>query len=303
MAHEIGKRDIQVGLAQAWHGKTIVVDCIDKTNAGFLYPMALHPIRYNWGQEGEQRYANGRQIVSCDDGLPVGAVVGARYALIPNSAIFDAVMEGVAGTGHKVVSCGTVRDRSLAFLSLKVAETFRVGHRDIAPLLNVTWGHGGCEALLLRDSSITVVCANTLRMALREDAQTRLVIRHTAGANVGLLASAIDAHVGVVAEFRAALESLDSTPCTEEGARALYNAHLFPETTPRASVTDALIAAFRHGAGNRGETMLDCLNGFTDYFTKDSVGGQDRVAKQVVSSEFGGGAAKKSAFLRMLVAS
>jgi hypothetical protein len=58
------------------------------------------------------------------------------------------------------------------------------------------------------------------------------------------------------------------------------------------------VELFQSGAGNRGENMADLLSGFTDYYSHESSGGEDRM-KQVVSSEFSNGAAwgkKQEAF-------
>jgi hypothetical protein len=300
MAHEISKRDVQTGTEMAWHQLTTIVPEVTNDNCGILYDMELRQLMYELN--GTLVNGNGWQIVSLDDGLPVGRPVGDRYKLFSNPQIWDSVQSGLAGTPHQIVSCGTVRERSLGFISIQVAADFAVGHRQIKPILNVTWGHGGNEVVQVTNSSVTIVCANTLAMALRKGGMTQqLRMRHTASADVAEIGRAVEAHIGVAAEFRAALETLEAIPATTSDARAIYAGHLAAELglpdsttghTRRLNEVNALADAFAGGRGNYGATMLDVLNGWTDVHT---------AGVSFESSEFGTARTQKVDFMRMLI--
>lgn len=301
----IQKRDVQVGVEMGWHKKTVVVDKIDSSNCQILYPMMLRPLFYtndgiNWIE------GNGRQIMSTDDGLPIGAVVGKKdYKLFSNIEIWDCIMEGLAGTKHPIVSCGSVADRSLGFVSIKVSENFIAANRNTKSVLNVLWGHGGNKAVSMRSGFTVVVCENTFNIALRS--ASLATIRHTANANLKKLSEAIDGHIGVAAEFKLAMDRLDSVDVSVDKARKVYAGFIsadVPETKTGISRTrntvESLVNLFLYGKGNSGHTMADLFNGVTDYYSHESSGGRENSWKQFVSSEFGSGNNAKDRFLNVL---
>lgn len=305
MAHNIKERDVQVGVKMAWHGLTQIETDINRDNCRINYPMGIVPT-YFPDNEGGWTPSGNRQIVSFDDNLPIGRSVGEDYKLISNAEIFEAVESGLAGTNHKIVSCGTVADRSKGFVSVKVADDFEAAGRKHEPVLNVIWGHGGNMALYARTGITTVVCQNTLTLAMGQG-ESKLAMRHTAGANALDLAKAIDAHIGIAAEFRAALDSLANVKADDIIAREIYTGTLTDGETPEhergqtrlANRVETMVGFFRSGPGNRGENMADVLNGFTQFFTHDSAGEDKR--KQYVASEFGSASVAKTRFFGELL--
>jgi hypothetical protein len=307
MAHNIQRRDIQTGIEMAWHKLTSVVPEITNDNCGILYPMYVADTYFN-SPDGEQIRSNGKQIVSADDNLPVGRVVGDDYKLISNSEIWEAIQSSIAGTGHKIISCGTVNDRSLGFVSIKVSKDFIAANRETQSVINVLWGHGGNRAVIARSGFTVIVCQNTFNMALSEKSEFRLSIRHTANSNVLDLTKAIDSHVGVAAEFKSAMDSMATISATASDARKIYAGFLLsgeeiPETKTGVSrfsnTIDSMVNLFANGRGNKGRDMADVFNGLTDYYSHFS-SGKGGNWKQFVSSEFGSGNTYKSRFFDIL---
>jgi hypothetical protein len=301
--HNIQNRDIQTGVEMAWHKLTNVVEQVKEENVGILYPMDI--VQCYHSVPSGMAESNGRQIVSLDDCLPVGSVVGADYKLIPNREIWDEVQLALAGTGHKIVSAGTVGNRSTGFISVKVCESFQAARRLTNTALNILWGHGGNRSVSYRTGVTVVVCQNTLNLALRDKA--RVSIRHTRSANIGDLGREIDAHVGVTAEFRMAMDSLDSQPCSTPRAEALFAGFLGTKADSMGQTGQTklklslgrLSRLHRHGAGNYGQTMADCFNAVTDYYSHESAG-MVTPWKQYVASEFGTAGARKQEFFEAI---
>lgn len=307
MAANIQTRDIQVGLEMAWHKLTQVEKTIDSSNCRILYPMTIEPLYFK-NAAGDLVEGNGRQIVAQDDGLPIGRPVGSDYKLIDNASIWDAVQGGLAGTKHEIVSCGSVSDRALGFVSIKIADDFKAANRNTQSVMNVLWGHGGNKAVVARTGFTVVVCQNTFNMAMREKSDFKLSIRHTARADVLDLSKAIDAHIGVVAEFKAAMDELHTVDVKVDDARKIFTGFVsggeIPETKTGISrltnTVEDIQNLFLVGKGNAGRTMADVFNGVTDYYSHESSGGDSRW-KQFVSSEFGAGDKRKSEFMEVLM--
>lgn len=306
MAHEIDTRDIQTGVQMAWHKLTRVVDEITTDNAGILYPMTIEDT-YFTAPDGTKVKANGRQIVSHDDWQPVGNVVGQDYKLISNTEIWDSIMNGLAGTKHKIVSCGTVRNRSLGFASIKVSEDFIAANRQTQGVVNVLWGHGGNRSVQVRSGFTVVVFANTLAMALGCQSDFEARVSHHRNADVLNIGRAVDSYIGVEAEFKKAMNDLQAYPV--DGNTALKLIAGF-EAKDATSLGDGgttrlknrilrINELFHYGKGNAGKTLADVLNGVTDYYSHESSGKAGGM-KQFTSSEFGVGNERKSQFFRMV---
>jgi hypothetical protein len=307
MSANIQLRDVQVGNEMAWHKLTVIEPNITSENCRIRYDMSIEPIYFRT-PAGDYAEANGRQIVASDDGLPVGKVVGKDYKLISNSEVWDSVQNGLGGTKHKIVSCGTVDNRALGFVSIKIAEDFHAANRNTQAVMNVLWGHGGNKAVIARTGFTVVVCQNTFNMAMSERSDFKLSIRHTSKANVLDLGKAIDAHIGVTAEFQKAMNELNSVDASPTTARKVYTGFLCDEEVPEtktgisrlSNTVDDMVSLFQRGKGNAGRTMADVFNGATDYYSHESSGGRANAWKQFNSSEFGSGDKRKSEFFEVL---
>ena len=299
MAHNIKPRDIQVGTKVAWHQNTHVEDTITADNCRIRYGMSIEPTFFQ-NVNGDYVMANGRQIVSLDDNLPVGRPVGTDYKIIDNRQIWDSVAEGLGGTKHKIVSCGTVQNRSLGFISVEICDSFKAANRMVETVMNIIWGHGGNHSVIARTGFTVIVCHNTLNRAMSEHTDFKLSVRHTRNANVMDLGRAIDAHIGVNAEFRQAMDSLHEQSCSQDTARKIYVGFVTKGVEPKTNVgttrmqntVDSLMNLFNTGKGNSGSTLADVYNGATDYYTHCN-SKKDRWS-QFVKSEFGTGNARKS---------
>mgnify|MGYP001322457636 CR=1 FL=1 len=322
--HLIGAHDIQYGLArlgQAWHGLSTLVETLDTLTVSdkFLYPMALRPLTFS-GPDGEQIPTDSRQIVSLDNNLPIGPAVGQRYQLIGNAEIWEAIAKALIGTRHEIVTAGTVRDRELAFVSIKLAETFTDGKgNESQPYLNIQWGHGGKTSIFVVNVATKIVCANTYQMSLAGEKLFKM--KHYQSACVDAISEAIDSHFGVAAEFHLAMQRAESMEVGQTEAREVFTGFLSGGTlaktkqgeTQLGNKVDRLESLFYDGKGNSGASRLDVFHAVTDYYTHESAGtakdGEDsdvtqrRIEKQYVASEFGRAADKKNEMLAIVTGS
>ena len=297
MSHEINERDSQTGVEMAWHGLTNIVECVTRENSGICYPMTTQPLFCQ--VENETIKTPFKQVVALDDNLPIGWPVSEDYGLITNSQGWDVVEKSLAGTDHKIISAGTVCDRSIVFVSVKLDEGFRAAGRLTKANLNFCWGHGGKLSFISRTSTVTVVCYNTFVASLEGRSEFEVKIRHTrnAVAYIEDLPKLIDAHFGVRAEFARAMDSLAEIPCQEAEARQLFAGLITPKDKESLShrtlnTVNRLVDLFATGKGNDGDDMADVFNAVTDYYSHESI--RSNPWRQFVSSEFGAGQAVKA---------
>ncbi len=305
MSHNIQERDTQTGLTQAWHGLTNVVDRVNYENSGIMYGMEMNQLQY-LDPDGNVQKIDRYQLTATDDNLAIGNPVTEKYQMFENSQIWDMISNALSGTDHEIESIGSVNDRSICFTSVKIADNFTAANREHKPYLNIGWGHGGVMGVVAKTSIHCIVCQNTFNASMSEKSDFRVKMKHTKNANLMDLSDAIDSHIGVAAEFENALNSLGEQECSNERAGDLYLGHLLGQqadkrvTTRQANVVTRMKELFRTGKGNSGETLADCFNGLTDYYTHESSGGIEKAQKQFSSSEFGLGSRNKQMFWNAL---
>lgn len=291
MAANILERDSQTGIEMAWHKLTKVVSKIDRSNCGIVYPMVKQPLFLPDGTPTEH-YG----IVSTDDGKMIGNPIKKNYKLISNEQMFDVIESSMAGTSHEIVSIGSIGNREKVFCSIKLSANIVAGNRETANVLNVLWGHGGVFGVTARSGFTVVVCANTFAMAIGGKAEFRLDCKHTGNADLKIanMGKAIEAHYGVTAEFKQAMDSLATQSVTPKTAKEIIAGFIVREDAPEEVSTrsintiNRIYELFNKGLGNNGDDMCDLFNGITDFYSHFSSGGEDRY-KQFASSEFGSG--------------
>ena len=302
MSAGILTRDIQTGTEMAWHGKTVVVPTIDRSNCGIIYPMRKEQLFLASGKPTEH-YA----IVSDDDGMAIGNPVKKNYKLISNDEMFDLIEKSLAGTSHQITSIGSIGNREKLFCSIKLSDNIIAGGRETQNVLNVLWGHGGVFGVLARSGFTVVVCANTFALALAKKGDFELRVKHTGNTEVKIenMAKAIDNHYGVTAEFKKAMDLFAAESVTEDNAKRIFAGFVVREDQPEEVATrtrntiDRLGQLFKNGAGNHGRDLSDVFNAFTDYYSHESSGG-DNNWRQFESSEFGAGHKRKTEAFRLL---
>jgi len=180
MSANLYERDCQTGIEDAWHHQTVIVKSIhrDGGNSGICYDMGIVPL-YIKGKDEEFIETGMKQIVSFDDGLPVGNPVTDAYSLIDNRQIFSMLDESLTGTKNEIVSCGTIENRSKGFITIKLSDAITAAGRETKPFLNILWGHGGNLKVIADTSFIVTVCGNTFRMNLNAVSSNRLTVKHT----------------------------------------------------------------------------------------------------------------------------
>jgi phage/plasmid-like protein (TIGR03299 family) len=116
-----------------------------------------------------------------DGGTDVLAVVGDRYKVVQNEAIFD-FADGILDGGAEWESAGSIKNGKVVFGSMTVPREFILdpqGANDkTVTYLLVHTSHDGTSAIQANITPVRVVCQNTLNMALNGSKQS-YKIRHT----------------------------------------------------------------------------------------------------------------------------
>lgn len=179
MAHEIDFTTQAQGSAMfayqpAWHGHGTVVREAQKSAdalriAGMDWDVHLTALAADMGEGVENRYrpiSTHRATYRADTGMTLGSV-GLRYQPLQNREAF-AWMDDVVGESLAIwETCGSLRNGRTVWMLAKLPGTVEVCDRDLLDkYVLITNSHDGTGAVRLFPTSVRVVCANTLRLAV-----------------------------------------------------------------------------------------------------------------------------------------
>ena len=296
--------------------------CTGKTwNAGFAEvhpvidindPATSIPARFEYVEEkfpGSQW-----SILHCsDNGQEVGVPFKAKSYTVMNMAklrkFIETLQAGIEKLGLKVIieTTGTINDRARQFVSFRIdgLDKFTVDGREIHSFLNVLNSIDKSCHVTFANQTFTVCCQNTFAMA--KDGQGAPLygkVKHTAGMDLKLaeVPLIVESFITGNKAIFAKLNEWTAIGMTATQAECLFAAWLGDAglSTRSANMIDRLKELFAHGKGNKGETAFDAFNAATEYYTHESAGKSDDIAKQWQSSEQGDGARSKTEFFDYL---
>jgi phage/plasmid-like protein (TIGR03299 family) len=178
MAHEIDFTTQAAGSAMfaykpAWHGFGTVVSeaqtSVDALRiAGLDWTVALTDLAAIMPDGSHQPIDTHRATMRTDTGKALGAV-GLRYQPLQNREAF-AWMDEVVGEQLAIWhTCGSLRGGKDVWMLAKLPGNLEVCDRDVLDkYVLITNNHAGTGAVRLFPTSVRVVCANTLRLAISE---------------------------------------------------------------------------------------------------------------------------------------
>lgn len=308
MAHNITDRDVQVGLKQAWHGLTDVVDVIDpKDNYLTRWDVERHPLHYI-NEDGDAVETDYGILRATDDGEAVGKPMSPHYKHVTNEQFMDLVSDAMKQLPKaKLESIGSVGNRGKVFATVSLADNkeYKVGDRTFQDFLNFGNSHDQSSRLWVNNTNLCTVCENTFNFNLnnKNGMVGSAVHRGDVELKVADLGDLVKEFLGVQEDFKAKFQKLLKKKLDKDNASRLFTGFLM-RNNPREGLStrclntiDQLNTLFVKGAGNRGENYADAFSAVTDYYTHNSTrGGGKNKANQYYSSEHGLGRMNKSSF-------
>ena len=331
MARNSFQHDKQQGVKQAWHKDTEIKETITLDD-NWLTTWDIVPVELIENQRevviDGQTYFQGdksglsRLVCSDDKSIKIGQGYNPlTFTPINNVKFLELVRQSIGGTGHKIVSVGSVRNRGRVFLSIELVgmEKFKAAGREFSAFLNFGNGHDKSSVLWANTSNTAVVCDNTFSINLVSvenkassvnDDDISIRQRHTKNADIKLpeIAKLIDKAIGVQAEFAIELDKLAAIEVDKQDVKCLFAgfvgrnsvADVTKGLSTRASNTvTKLMELHVNGLGNNGRDFADAFNAVTDWYSHFSSGGTN-INRQIISSEYGAGLAAKQDFYNIV---
>ena len=242
--------------------------------------------------------------VTTDDGLPCGKPYGESFTLFTPRQAFALVESVLSGTGYTIERMGLLWNRSKWFVSTELTELKEIAPKGEKFQFNFSGGIDGSMSPQAELSNVRQCCSNTVSLS-RLTGQVLFKRKLTKGFEAALESSKpeIEKAVGMARLFIEAKGKLEVAPCHVQTAREIYAGAIGTGdklTTAARNTVDGLVSLFQRGDGNKGETMGDVLNGFTQWGTRGFESSKKDILTRFESSEFGGMATRKAEFVRDL---
>jgi len=313
--------------SREWHGLAHQVPAINReVIKPILFPIVEGKITLSL--DGENVTLEDQKALVADyrfrTDIPAGqrirplSVMGKDYSVITNESVLGAVETAIEkhGLDARLCTAGTVRSGRHFFLSLQQDKNmveFQSGD-TWEFYLNLTTSHDGTDSLNAYLCGFRTVCYNTLRAGL-DSADTKVRIFHTKNAQLQMdsLPEILVAMRNKQLDTVEALAMLAGIRCDITRARRIVSGYFaqiqgasakdgkVTFSTRTANTVDGILATYRGGKGNRGETLYDLLNGVTEYYTHGDGSGQTGTrGDKAFRSEFGGAAEHKERFMALL---
>ncbi len=232
------------------------------------------------------------------------------YKVIKNKDIFHAAEQAMKEVDGKITSIMTLESGKKFAMTVNLGQdVLKVNNDEIHAHLNFVSSHDGSLNLKAYDSTIRIVCANTLRWSLEAAGEVGFTIRHTKNAEIALqnLPELVNNILKGRTNFKEVMEYLESCKVDSNEALAMAAGYFMVESGAEKLSTRSLNAAteivnlYANGRGNKGQSLYDLANGATEYWTSgQGVGMKADMATKAYKSEYGMAADHKTRFVELL---
>ena len=299
-------RDFHVGLEMAWHQQTRITPLVTANDFPEIVPA---PLWYALPCGKVMQWTGTVVPVSADDGLPVGTSSGESYTIFSPREAMGYLCEVLEGTGYQVESLGMIFNRSRWFVTFWLNELQGICPKGEEFKLTASGGLDKSQSPSFNLTHTVAVCANTVRIARAGKSLFSSRLTKGFGSRLESSRKSLGEVVGMARVFNETLRGLESKPATVDQARACYAAELVDNGGSLAAsrtqnTLDQMVLGFRDGRGNSGATRLDVVNGLTEVLGQGLRGitsKRDSFSRWE-SSEWGGNADRKSAFVEGIAA-
>lgn len=245
------------------------------------------------------------------------------YRTISNRQVWDAAKASIEGLEGAEIERVFTLERLTKF-----GVSIRIGEREIGVQrfngtvdktlcqLNVITSHDGSMACEAYDSTIRIVCMNTLRWSRDAAGDVGFKVYHTKNSDQAMVnfPKLLNAILTGRVRFKNQMEYFDNVALSKD--EALYLALLFVESqknvvdkskadivsTRNMNTAESIQNLFVNGKGNLGATAYDLLCGVTEHYTGGNGTGEKATnADKAYRAEFGKAAEHKENFVNFLM--
>lgn len=233
------------------------------------------------------------------------------YQVIDNPMVWEVMEKALKDLDATITSVGTLEGGKKFFISCAIGNSEMVINKDKFKFyINFVTSHDGTITMFVYDSSMRIVCMNTLRWSMQKAGEMGFRIMHTKNASLALenLPQLVNAILTGRSDLKQVMEYLYNHKCDKNDALAMAAGYFVEITGNKELTTRSWKAAeqigglFYCGIECNGETLYDLANAATEYWTTGLGTGMKGTSEssRLYKSAMGGAAEHKEQFIGML---
>lgn len=303
-----------------WHKLAIVKETITREEIKeVLFPIAQSPAMVSI--DGNNITLDNHKVICADmrgvrDDLPENErivplhIPKAGYQVIDNGQVWEAMETALKDLDAEVTSVGTLEGAKKFFISTSIGDSEMVINKDkFKFFLNFVTSHDGTIAMNAYDSSIRIVCMNTLRWSMQAQGDVNFKIFHTKNASLAManMPELVNAILKGRTELKEVMEYLATCKVDQNDAIAMAAGYFAisnddVELSGRSMNAATEIATlFSRGIACNGENLYDLANAATEYWTSgEGTGKKGTEGSRLYRSSMGSAAEHKQQFVALL---
>lgn len=229
--------------------------------AGMAWTIRKSAVQYYADRAQTKLVQHPDQVVltRSDNGAPLG-IVSSAYNIVQPFEVLEFFRDLVAGGGFKLETAGTMFGGRRYWALAKIAEATVVGWDKIGGFLLLTTSSDGSFASEARETTVRVVCNNTISLAVAQIPGRHYVkINHRQVFDANAVKSQLELGAEHFAAFHAYAESLAHARITAAAAEAFVTELLRPGSIESSDEDEAEEEQRRRPRGL--DTILSLFNG------------------------------------------
>lgn len=220
----------------------------------------------------------GNKVLWRSDTLTSLAIVSSRYKPVQPSQMLGFFESMISDLGFHLHTAGAIKGGNRIFATAKVGEGFRLfGVDKVDPYLLFGTSFDGSMATFVQYTSTSVVCANTLSVAIHGSTSGKVTVRHVSDFDADSVKAELGLTLKVWTDFKDATETLAGIKQADDQAREFIRNLFDLPTDIEAQEEHANIDAAKkvyqlfNGAGkgsqlpSRKQTAWGLVNAVTEY--------------------------------------
>ncbi len=239
------------------------------------------------------------------------------YHVIDNATVFEGMERALDGIPCAISTIGTLAGCRRFFISVALENNDSIvlpRGEACKAFVNFITSHDGSLAMEAYDSSVRIVCNNTLNFSLDAAGKVGFKMYHTPGSaarimNMGDLIAEI---LSGRQQYSETMEGLASQNATQESCEKIVSGYFAITQDVKAdkalstrsrNAVDSIVELAWKGRGNVGGNLYDLLNGFTEFYSEGEGSGNSNTrdkGRKVFSANFGKAMDHKRTFSDMI---
>jgi phage/plasmid-like protein (TIGR03299 family) len=191
-----------------------------QTAAGMDFTICRAPVEFEYNGEMMQ-FPDREALFRCDNAMPLG-IVSPQYKIVQPGHVLEFFRDLTESAGFTLETAGVLFGGKKYWALANIGENAMIVNGDVVTgYLMMTTSADGTSSTIVQQTTVRVVCANTLGMALSNKGKKRVTVSHRNNFNASKVKDQLGIARGEFAKWAEAMRQLSAVKVTQKDAPAI----------------------------------------------------------------------------------